>query len=116
VQTTHTDASFSSNITIDGLPGRIRILDTRSYAVTGLIGTASQFSVQSNATVTLDIKIGDTLVSLFAQLGDLETNANAGIKTDYRSFAQWAKYTDLTGEIQALDDLIDRIRIIRPAP
>ena len=116
VTTTHSDAAFTSNITVDGLPARINLGDSRTYGVSGAIGVASTFSVAGDATATLDIKIGTTIVSIFASVGTNETNANAGNAVDFRSFAQWAKYKDLTAQVQVLNDLIDYVRIIRPAP
>jgi hypothetical protein len=116
IQTTHTDAALSTNTTIDGVPARIKVGDSRTYAVQGLPGVSSQFNVSSDASVVIDFKIGNTLVTITLNIDTAETNANAGAAVDYRSKAEWAKYTDLTAKITALNNLIDYIRIIAPAP
>jgi hypothetical protein len=115
VQTTHTDAALATNTTIDGLPARIRVGDGRTYIAAGQIGVFSQFSVSSNASVTIEFKIGNTLVTLTLNVDRNETNVNAGAAVDYRSIAEWTDYKDLTAQINVLNALIDYIRIIPPA-
>jgi hypothetical protein len=115
IQTTHTDAALATNKTIDGVPARVRVGDGRTYVVAGQPGVFSQFSVSSNASVTIDFKIGNTLVTIVLSIDTNETNANAGAAVDLRSKAEWADYQDLTAQIAVLNSLIDYIRIIAPA-
>ena len=114
IQTIHTDAALTTNAVVDGVPARIKVLDGRTYAALGLPGVATQFSVSSNAAVTIDFKIGKTLVTITLQIDTNETNANAGAAVDLRSRAEWEDYKDLTGQMSALNSLIDYIRIIPP--
>jgi hypothetical protein len=115
VNTTHTDAALPSNATIDGLPARIRVGDGRVYLMSGIPGTASQFLVSGSAQATVEIKIGNTLVTIVLSLSTNDTQKNAGTATDVRSLADWAKYKDPTVQITTLNNLIDYIRIIAPA-
>ena len=114
IQTTHTDSALTTNATVDGIPARIKVSDGRTYTVTGSPGVATFFSVNGGAVVTIDFKIGTTLVSLTLSIDTDDTNANAGTPTDLRTKAEWADYKDLTAQISALNSLIDYIRIIAP--
>ncbi len=92
--------------------------DSRSYTVTGDIGTDAQFIVQADATIAITLKIGTTLVSLATSVGKppgftgFETQADVNAATNLVPFAAFATYTDPVQQVAAVNDYIDYIRIV----
>ena len=85
--TSHDTRAFSPNININNVPARVSVSDTRTYSLAGDIGTAANFIVQAGASVSITLKIGQTLVSLGASVGkppgftSFETNVDVGAHT-----------------------------------
>jgi hypothetical protein len=118
VSTSHDTKAFSPNININNVPARVSVQDTRTYSVSGDIGTDAQFVVQAGASIFITFKIGDTLVSLGTTVGkppgfaSFETQADVGSATNLVPFAAFATYTDLPQQVKAVNDYIDYIRIV----
>jgi hypothetical protein len=116
--TSHDTRAFTPNININNVPARVAVSDTRSYTVSGDIGTDAQFIVQADASVSITLKLGTTLVSLGASVGkppgfaSFETQADVGAATNLVPFAAFATYTDPVQQIKAVNDYIDYIRIV----
>ena len=116
--TSHDTRAFTSNITINNIPGRVSVQDTRSYTLAGDIGTEANFTVQAAASVSLTFKIGQTLVSLGTSVSkppgftSFETNEPVGAAYNIVPFAAFATYTDPVQQLQAVNDYIDYIRIV----
>ena len=118
ITTIHETKPFSPNITINNVPARVNVQDTRSYTVSGDIGTDAQFVVQAAASVSVTLKIGDTLVLLGTSVGkppgfaSFETQEDVGNATNLVPFAAFATYTDPVQQVKAVNDYIDYIRIV----
>jgi len=116
--TSHDTRAFAPNININNVPARVSVQDTRSYTVSGDIGTDAQFIVQAAASISITLKIGDTLVSLGTSVGkppgfaSFETQADVGAATNLVPFASFATYTDPIQQVKAVNDYIDYIRIV----
>jgi hypothetical protein len=116
--TSHDTKAFSPNININNVPARVSVQDTRSYSLTGDIGTDAQFTVQAGATISITLKIGSTLVSLGTTVGkppgfaSFETQEEVGAATNIVPFAAFATYTDPLQQVKAVNDYIDYIRIV----
>ena len=118
VITSHDTRAFSPNININNVPARVSVSDTRSYSLSGDIGTDATFLVQAAASVSITLKIGQTLVSLAASVGkppgftSFETNEEVGAAYNIVPFAAFATYTDPIQQVKAVNDYIDYIRIV----
>ena len=118
VITSHDTRAFSPNININNVPARVSVSDTRSYSLSGDIGTDATFLVQAAASVSITLKIGQTLVSLAASVGkppgftSFETNEEVGAAYNIVPFAAFASYTDPLQQVKAVNDYIDYIRIV----
>ena len=119
--TQHSSAALpSTNATIDGFPALIQVSDGRNYAITTEIDlvtfeVTNVFRAIGSATATVQVKVGDTLVSFFDSLENTDHEVDLG-PNEYRATGQalYGKYTDplpLLGP-QGLDKWIDYIRII----
>jgi hypothetical protein len=119
-----TDALPAQNATIDGLPAQISVTDGRTYAVVSGVDylaepptVANRLEVDSYATATVQIKAGDTLMTLTAYLIKEDQNVALPENDQYRgtAVAAYGKYTDpvaLLGQGSGLDKWIDYIRVI----
>ncbi len=116
--TSHDTRAFSPNININNVPARVSVQDTRTYSLSGDIGTEANFIVQAAASVSITLKIGETLVSLATSVGkppgftSFETNAEVGAAYNIVPFAAFASYTDPVQQVVAVNDYIDYIRIV----
>jgi hypothetical protein len=118
LETEHsTDPLPSTNATIDGFPAQIDIVDGRRYTLSGgdLPTPSSTLLVQGQAYAFIRIKVGDTLVILYASLS--QDDHVAELTSDIHrgtSQAAYGRYTDpvtLVGA-QGLDKWVDYIRVI----
>jgi hypothetical protein len=115
-----TDPLPSTNATIDGFPALIQVNDGRTYAIVTTTDpitfeNTNVLRVSGTATVTVQVKLGDTLLSGFESLSKIDHEADLG-PNEYRGTAQaaYGKYTDplsLLG-VNGLDKWVDYIRII----
>jgi hypothetical protein len=118
VFTSHDTKAFTPNININNVPARVAVQDTRSYTLSGDIGTDAQFVVKADATISITLKIGSTLVSLAASVGkppgftSFETQEDVGGAYNIVPFAAFATYTDPLQQVKAVNDYIDYIRIV----
>ena len=112
--TEHSTDAFGADLTIDSYPARLSVDDYRNETVSGDYGVSSRFTVSLQVNLTITIKVGTTLVTAqyFMDRGGYETNANLGASFNAQPYAQWAKYTDPTGIVAAMDELIDYVRVV----
>jgi hypothetical protein len=119
--TTHsTDPLPSTNATIDGFPALIQVIDGRTYSISteldpNTFEPTNMFRAVAGATVTVQIKVGDTLLSFFDGLNKTDHEVDLGLN-EYRATGQaaYGKYLDpvaLMGA-QGLDKWVDYIRVI----
>jgi hypothetical protein len=112
--TTHDDV-FTPNGTIDTLPARIRVRDSRNYQFYGTTGVPDHsFSVRRFVHADLTIKVGtNTLVHVGVAFNRYETDVVVDAPPfNVVPYAEWGKYTDPVQDIAALNDWIDYIRIV----
>jgi len=118
VQTFHETKALTTNININNVPARVAVTDSRTYAVTGDIGTDAQFTTTAGASVTISFKKGSTLVTLFASVnkppgfGSSETQKDVNAATNLVPSASFATWTDPVNQVKAVNDYIDYIRIV----
>jgi hypothetical protein len=120
VTTLHNSDTFVPNITIDTFPAQVLVIDGLNYILSsdGLGGY--DFIVTGSATVSVSIDLGDTIMSVSNTLLAKDnqsglpflTNEALGPSANAEPFAQWGRYVDQTGLVNALDKWIDHIRII----
>ena len=118
VQTTHETKALTPNININNVPARVAVTDSRTYTVSGDIGTDAQFTTTAGATVAISFKKGSTLVTLFASVGkppgftSFETQKDVNASTNLVPSASFATWTDPLQQVKAINDYIDYIRIV----
>ena len=112
--TEHSTEAFDADLTIDSYPAQLSVDDYRNQTVSGDYGVSSSFTVSLQVVLTITIKVGTTLVTAqyLMDRGGLDTNANLGTSFNAQPYAQWAKYTDPTGIVGAMDELIDYVRVV----
>jgi autotransporter translocation and assembly factor TamB len=112
--TEHSIDAFDANLAVDSYPARVLVDDLRNSTVSGDYGVSSSFTVSTQVTLTVTIKVGTTLVSVQYSMdrGGYDTDATLGTSFNAQPSAEWGKYTDPTGIVTAMDDLIDYVRVV----
>lgn len=118
--TAHSDDLLqNSNATIDTFPARIEVSDGRSYSIETdfqVFPSTNRLLVQGNALASVQVKVGDALLTFFATLSQTDQDVVLG-PGEYRGTgaATYGKYLDpvgLVGQANGLDKWIDYIRVI----
>lgn len=117
----NTDALTDQNATVDGFDASITVRDSRRYGVQSDVDFQTQqltnrLKVHADALAIVRVKLGDTVLTFFADLSKLDQDADLGAGS-FNGSAQsaWGRYVDPTGLItqgNGLDKWIDYIRII----
>jgi hypothetical protein len=119
VSTIHNPDAFTANMTIDSFPAQVQVSDGLNYILNGDAVSGYDFIVTGDATVTVSIDLGDTILSLSDTLtakdpvSHLPFLTNATIpNANAVSSAENSKYVDKTALTDGLDKWLDYIRII----
>jgi hypothetical protein len=119
VSAIHNPDAFDSNITIDSFPAQVQVFDGLNYVLSSDGVGGYDFQVTGSAIVSVSIDLGDTIVSISNSLDAKDAVTSLPILTDANiatanavPVAQYSKYVDKVGLINALDAWIDYIRII----
>lgn len=110
--TTHTDETIPNPVFISGFPAHIEVIDGRNYALNGNVGFEDGLSVDGTLIVAVNIKIGDTLLTISYAFATNQQDATAVPGFAATSQAEWSNYIDNPGMRTAADKVIDWIRII----
>jgi len=120
VNTTHSSAAFTPNTEIDGYPAQVQVSDGIAYSLTGEMFSGYDFVASGTATVIVQIKIGETLITVTRTFSAVDkgtgvpplTSANTGSSANALPVAQWWRYVDQQQVINGLDVWIDYIRVM----
>jgi hypothetical protein len=123
VSTTHSTDPFGANTLVDGFPALITVSDGRSYSISSdFVSGNNIFEAQGFAIGVARIQVGSMVIDLSAAfftpdplsspLSPPETQVDIGTSYNAVSAAEWWKWTDPVTQVNALDNLIDFVRIV----
>jgi hypothetical protein len=123
VTTTHNTDPIGANTLVDGFPALVTVSDSRSYSLaTDFFSGNNTFEAQGMAIGIARIQVGSMVIDLSAAfftpdplsnpLAPPETQVDIGTSYNAVSAAEWWKWTDPVTQVNALDNLIDFVRIV----
>jgi hypothetical protein len=122
IEVSHGPLAEASNITIDGFPAHVGVIESRDLSIQpdqGSPGTY-KFEARSEGFVFVQIDVGDVVINISTFLSGRdpstnlvgpETEINIGAVPNALPLAEWWKYTDATWVVLQLDNWLDYVRV-----
>jgi hypothetical protein len=114
VLTSHSTAPLTNPIQIDGFDANVTVADGRNYTIVNNFASPGDytFTVAAQAVCTVNVKVGQTLITLFATFSAVQQpDTDIGNTPNALPQAEWADYIHPTALVTGCNQWIDYVRI-----
>jgi hypothetical protein len=112
--TVHSKEALTDPILIEGFDATVTVTDGRSYNILSNFSSPGDytFTVTAHASCTVQIKVGQTLITLIGHIPVVQQpGTNIGDTPNAVPHADWADYVHPSAQLTACDKWLDYVRI-----
>jgi hypothetical protein len=113
LSTVHSKDPLPNPVQIDGFDANLSVIDGRSYTIMPSFVSPGDytFTVSASATCIVNIKVGQTLITLTAQLSTVQQPDTTIPTPNAVPFAEWIDYVHPTLQVNGCNKWVDYISI-----